>query len=420
MVQSPRVVNYKLTDKKIQSLKPKSKPYPVTDGGGLFVEVLVSGSKIWRFAYLINKKRGKVTIGAYPEIGIKAARDSHEAMRKDVKRGVDLARQKQIDKIEAIANEAKSHTFKDFAEIWLNEANTTITVRSRKQKTDWLTNSIYPAIGHIPLGQVHAADVRDLLEQLRNTPTKAEGVRSIIQQVFNYGALKLLVTYNPATSMKGLVEKPQATHYRPLEVEQIKPLIDAVRSSNAHAGTRLALQFLMLTVVRKDNVCKARWEHFDLAARTWTIPGRTVGANGFMKMPEPHTVHLSRQAMTILTEAKKLSGASPWVFPSVSRLAYPMSDITINHLLRRLKAAGECPPDFAPHGLRATFSTIANEHGIAPDVVEVCLAHAERNSVRAAYNRARYAPQARECLQWYADELDRLTHGADVIELKAA
>ena len=419
MVQTLRATNYKLTDKKIQALKPQSKPYPATDGAGLFIEVLVSGSKVWRFAYILNAKRGKVTIGTYPAIGIKAARDTHEAMRQSVARGIDAARQKQIDKIEAIASATK-HSFKGFAEIWIQEGNANITARSLKQKTAWLANDIYPAIGSIPLAQVHAADVRDLLETLRNTPVKAEGVRSIIQQIYNYAALKLLVTYNPATPMKGLVKKPSATHYAPLEIGQIKPFIEAVRTSNAHIGTRLALELLMLTVVRKDNVCKARWEHIDLTAQTWTIPGRTVGANGFMKMPQAHTVHLSTQALNILAQARDLSGKSQWVFPSVTQLSLPMGEVTMNHLLRRLKAAGECPPDFAPHGLRSTFSTLANESGIAPDVVEVCLAHAEKNAVRAAYNRAKYAPQAREALQWYADKLDQIIKGTDVIQLHAA
>lgn len=420
MVQTPRTVNYKLTDKKIQALKPLGKPYPVADGGGLFIEVLASGSKVWRFAYIVNAKRGKVTVGTYPATGIKAARDAHEAMRVQIAQGIDPARQKQIEKIEAIAAAEKQHSFKDFAEIWLIEGNTNITARSLKQKRTWLTGDIYPAFGALPLGQVHAADVRDLLETLRNTPVKAEGVRSIIKQVFDYAALKLLVTYNPATPMKGLVAKPPATHYQPLEVDQIKTFVESFRTSNAHIGTRLALEFLMLTVVRKDNVSKARWAHIDTDAKTWTIPGRTVGANGFMKTPNPHTVYLSTQAMRVLAQAKELSGKSEWVFPSVTRLSEPMGEVTINHLLRRLKAAGDCPPDFAPHGLRSTFSTMANEAGIAPDVVEVCLAHAEKNAVRAAYNRAKYAPQAREALQWYADKLDQIIKGADVIQFKAA
>lgn len=420
MAQFPRTVNYKLSDKKIQALRPKAKPYPVADGGGLYVEVLVSGSKVWRYAYTKAGRRGKVTMGAYPAIGIKAARDAHEALRGKLLNNIDPARQKQIDKIESAAAVAQSHSFKDFAQIWIDEQLTTVTARSRKQATAWLTNDIYPALGAIPLGKVHAADVRDVLETMRNTPVKAGGVRSIIERIYKYAALKLLVTYNPATLMKGLIGKPPAVHYKPLMVGEIGPFVESVRTCNAHIGTRLAVEFLMLTAVRKDNVAKARWAHVDLAAKTWTIPGRTVGANGFMKMPQPHTVYLSVQALAVLDKARGLSDASEWIFPSVNRLSLPMGEVSINHLFARLKATGSCPADFAPHGLRSTFSTLANEGGISPDVVEVCLAHAEKNAVRAAYNRAKYAPQVKAALQWYADRLDQIIKGAAVLQFKAA
>lgn len=422
MAQTIRAIRYKLSDTKIRDKanKPRDKAFPLADGGGLFLEVLPTGSRIWRYSYGFAGKRTKATIGPYPLIGIKEARDRHETMRRQLLDGINPARQKQIDKIEAAAAVEQAQTFKEFAEIWLAEQQTTITDRSRKQTGRWLTNDIFPALGALPLGKVHAADVRDLLEVMRNTPVKASGVRSIVERIYKYAALKLLVTYNPATPMKGLIVKPKATSYRPLSVAEIGPFVEAVRTCNAHLGTRIAVEFLLLTAVRKDNVCKARWAHFDLDKRTWTIPGRTVGGNGFMKMPEAHTVYLSDQAVALLERAQELSETSEWVFPSVFSKKAPMAECSINHLLSRLKAAGNCPADFAPHGLRSTFSTLANEGGIVPDVVEVCLAHQERNAVRAAYNRAKYAPQCKHALQWYADKLDQIIKGADVIRLRAA
>lgn len=422
MAQTLRAIRYKLTDTKIKGkdAKPRDKAFPLADGGGLFLEIMPTGSRIWRYSYGFDGKRTKATIGPFPLISIKEARDRHETMRRQLLDGINPARQKQIDKIEAAAAVEQAQTFKDFAQIWLAEQQTTITERCRKQTTRWLTNDIYPALGALALGKVHAADVRDLLESMRNTPVKADSVRSIVERIYKYAALKLLVNYNPATPMKGLIIKPKATSYRPLSVAEIGPFVEAVRTCNAHLGTRIAVEFLMLTAVRKDNVCKARWAHFDLVKRTWTIPGRTVGANGFMKMPEAHTVYLSDQALGLLTRARELSETSEWVFPSVFSRKTPMAECSINHLLSRLKAAGSCPADFAPHGLRSTFSTLANEGGIIPDVVEVCLAHQERNAVRAAYNRAKYAPQCKAALQWYADRIDQIVKGADVIQFKAA
>lgn len=418
MAPTPRALNYTLDAKTANAAKPKDKPYPLADGGGLFLEVLPGGSKVWRYSYRIDGKRTKVTIGPYPTIGIKAARDRHEELRKTLLDGINPARQKQIAKVERIAQVAQAMTFKTFAEIWVKEKLSTMTERSRKQATRWLANDVYPVIGEIPLGDVHPADVLKLLEGMRNTPTKATTIRSNIERIYQYAAQKLLVSSNPATPMQGLIDRPQAVNYRHLQPSEVRGFLEGVRTCGAHQGTRLAVEFLMLTVVRKDNVCKARWEHFDLAAKTWTIPGRTVGANGFMKMPRPHTVYLSKQAMDILERARALSDTSEWVFPSVHRLSEPMSEVAINHLFSRLRATGDIPEAFKPHGLRATASTMMNEQGIAPDVVETILAHKEKNATRGSYNHATYVKAVTAALQWYADYLDKLVKGGDVVRLR--
>ena len=420
MAPTPRALNYTLDAKTANAAKAKEKPYPLADGGGLYLEVLPGGSKVWRYSYRIDGKRTKVTIGQYPTISIKAARDRHEELRKTLLDGVNPARQKQIAKIERIAQVAQAMTFKAFAEIWVAEKLANMTQRSRTQATRWLANDVYPVIGAIPLGDVHAADVLKLLEGMRNTPTKATTIRANIERIYQYAAQKLLVTHNPATPMQGLIDKPQVVHYEHLEPSEVRGFLEAVRTCGAHQGTRLAVEFLMLTVVRKDNVCKARWEHFDLEAKTWTIPGRTVGANGFMKMPRPHTVYLSRQAMLILEKARYLSGRSQWVFPSVQKLSDPMSDIAINHLFSRLRSTGDIPQNFKPHGLRATASTMMNEHGHAPDVVETILAHKERNATRGSYNHATYTKAVTAAFQWYADRIDALVKGGNVLKIKAA
>ena len=420
MAPTPRALNYTLTDKKVSTAKPKDKPYPLSDGGGLYLEVLPSGSKVWRYSYRINGKRTKVTIGPYPTITIKAARNSHEAHRGTLLVGVDPARKKQIEKIERTATVAKSQTFESFARTWFAEKHGNATARTQKQNLGWLVNDVFPRIGAIPLGEVHASDVLKLLEEMRNTPTKANNIRAVLDRVYRYAAQKLLVVYNPAAPMQGLIDKPQAVHYRHLLPSEVRGFLEAVRTCGAHQGTRLAVEFLMLTVVRKDNVCKARWEHFDLEATTWTIPGRTVGGNGFMKMPRPHTVYLSKQALALLERARLLSGTSEWVFPSVQKLSEPMTEQAINHLFARLRADGSIPSDFKPHGLRATASTMMNEHGHAPDVVEAILAHKEKNTTRGSYNHATYTKAVTAALQWYADELDTLVKGADVIKLRKA
>ncbi len=416
MAPTLRAINYKLKDVTIRGAGAKSSPYKLADGGGLYVEVMTTGAKFWRYSYRIHGKRPRVTLGEYPTMGIKAARDRHEEMRVLVADGIDPARQKKIDKIEALAKAAQEQTFQTFTmEVWVPEKLAALTERSQRQILRWLQNDVFPAIGALPLGMVHARDVMELLESMRNTPTKANNVRGIIERIYQYAAQKLLVTYNPATPMRGLVAKPEAEHYQPLPDGDVKRFVEAVRSSGAHPGTRLAVELLMLTAVRKANVAQARWAHFDMEAKTWTIPGLTSGANGHMKARRSHTVYLSRQAMAVLEKAAELSSHSEWVFPSVQSRHVPMADEAINHLFARLRKAGQIPDYFVPHGLRSTASTAMNEGGIAPDVVEMILAHKEKDSTRDAYNRAQYAKPAREALQWYADRVDRLVKGLTVI-----
>ena len=162
-----------------------------------------------------------------------------------------------------------------------------------------------------------------------------------------------------------------------MKPHELRGFLEAVRTCGAHKGTRVATEFLILTVVRNDNVCKACWEHFELEKGTWTISGRTTGGNGFMKMPEPHTVYLFRQAVALLEKARYLSSTSEWVFPSVQTQSKPMNDVAINHLFSRLRANSDIPKVFAPHGLRSTASTMMNEQHFSPDVVEVILTHKE-------------------------------------------
>lgn len=421
---APRTCNYTLSDKKIQAAKPKEKPYPMADGGGLYVDVLVTGSKVWRYSYRVDGKRSKATIGTYPAIGIKAARNAHETMRSTLASGIDPARQKQLDKIERIAKAAQAETFESFTKIWIAEKLALLTARSQKQTLAWLANDVYPAIGKLPLGDVQASDVLALLESMRNTPTKANNIRAIIDRIYRYAGQKLLVTFNPSTVMKGLITQPPATHHQHLLEGEVRGFLESVRTCGAHQGTRLAVEFLMLTVVRKDNVCKARWAHIDLEAKTWTIPGCTVGANGFMKRPEAHTVYLSSQALALLEKARYLSGSSEWVFPSVQKLSAPMTEVALNHLFSRLRASGLIPADFKPHGLRGTASTMLNEYkrqiGIDSDVVETILAHKEKDTTRGSYDHAMYANPVRAALQWYADHIDKLVRGADVIPFTKA
>lgn len=416
MATQDREFNYSLTTTKVAAAKPKEKPYPLADGGGLFLEVLPTGAKVWRYSYRFDGKRTKVTIGPYPTISIPDARAKHAEFRKVLVSGQDPGRAQKRDKAEVKAKEARQDTFEAFSRVWVKETLFHRSEHTRKLTIGWLERDVYPKIGALPLEAVQASDVLAIVESLRATPSTADRVRAVIQQIFNYAIRKLLIASNPAIAVRGAVVVPPAEHYRPLLPKEIPGFLEALATCGAHPSTKLAVRLCMLTVVRKANVSMARKEDFDLDAAEWTIPGRGTGGDGKMKMKRPHRVYLSRQALEVVRQAWALSGDSPWLFPSIFKGGQPMGEQTINHLFSRLYSLG-LADDFKPHGLRSTASTLMNEAGhIRGDVIERVLAH-EQGGVRGVYNVAEYASERRAALQWYADHLDVLSAGGNVISM---
>ena len=239
-----------------------------------------------------------------------------------------------------------------------------------------------------------------IIEDLRGTPKTAEGVRQHIQQIYNYAIQKLLVEVNPALPLRGVIEVPAAEHHRHLTEPELGAFWRSVAKQGAHFVTIAATRMLMYTMCRKSEVLRARWREFDLERAQWDIPAER------MKMKAPHRVYLSRQALELLGLLKAF-GSEPqaYVFPSVLRAAVPLGDATLNHFFKRLDFG---VPDFSPHGTRGTAATLLREHGFSREVVELLLAHAERNKVTAAYHHHEMADERRRALQYLADQVDRL------------
>jgi integrase len=406
-----RHVNYTLKPATIDNAKAREKAYTLTDGGGLLLEVLPSGSKVWRFKYHLNGKREKVTIGAYPAFSIKSARDWHEELRALVERGESPMRAKQADIAERKAAEARATDFRAFAQRWVTE---TLFYRSegyRAQIVRWLDAYVYPAIGDMQLGDVQPADVLAIVEKRRDTAVTAERIRTIIQQIYNHAIRKLLVTTNPATPMRGVIERPPVENHRHLSETELGLFWRLLDQQGAHATTIAASKLLFLTMTRKTELLRSTWTEFDLDAAQWDIPAAR------MKGRKPHRVFLSTQAVAILREVHKLTGHGSYVFPSIFRGGVPMGDVTLNHFFKRIDAG---VPDFSPHGTRGTGATLLREHGFSRDVVELLLAHAEKSQTVAAYTHAEHAAERRRALQYLADQIDKLAAGAEVIPLRAA
>jgi integrase len=401
MAQS-RHITYSLKPAHIDNAKPGEKPYSLTDGGGLHIEVLPGGSKVWRYKYLRDGKREKVTIGQYPGINIKTARDRHEELRQVLASGASPAKAKQTATTQRKQAQAGAVLFQDFAAEWLAETMGHLSDSYRAQTASQLDRYVYPRIGAMPLADVMPADVLAIVEAMRSKPNSAEIVRSALQRLFNYAIRKLVLVSNPATPIRGAVRVPPKTHHRHLNERELGAFWRSLGQQGAHAVTIYAARMLMLTMVRKSELLRSRWCEYDLDAAVWDIPAER------MKMRQPHRVYLSRQALEVLAIMAKLSGhrgPQAFVFPSIQRHTVPLGDVTLNHMFKRMEFGVS---DFSPHGTRGTAATLLREHGFGRDVVELLLAHKERNAVTAAYSHHELADERRRALQFLADRIDAL------------
>ena len=358
-----------------------------------------------------GRARRDLKIGRYPEIGVADARDRHFELRSLLERGVDpleSRRQELADRKVRVA-EAKSagDEFEAFSKRWVRERLLTKSATYRKQIESRLERFVWPAIGAKSLNAVRPADVLEIIEARRETPKTAEGVRAIIQQVYNYAIQKLLVEVNSALPLRGVIEVPPAAHHRHLTEPELGAFWRSVERQGAHFVTIASSKLLMYSMCRKFEVLRARWREFDLDKAQWDIPAER------MKMKQPHRVYLARQAVELLTLLKSM-GSEPqaYVFASILRASVPLGEATLNHFFKRLDFG---VPDFSPHGTRGTAATLLREHGFSRDVVELLLAHAERNKITAAYHHHELAEERRRALQYLADQIDRLSAARTVV-----
>lgn len=340
-----------------------------------------------------------LSLGQYPEISLKMARELRDQNRRLLSQGRDpsLARQAEV----AAAKTVSENTFKAVAREWMKRQQVT---RTTAEKNRWLLETYaIPEIGAIPINEIGP---RELLRVLRHVETTgkletAQRVRVKCGQVFRYAIIEGKADSDPTQSLRGALKQPTVRHYATItEPKKIGALLRAIDSFEGHVATQAALRLAPLVFVRPGELRKAEWTEFDLVAREWRIPAHR------MKMKAAHLVPLSRQAVEVLRELKLATGSGRYVFPSVRTATRPMSENTVNAALRRL---GYTKDEMTGHGFRAMASSRLNEMGWPADAIERQLAHAESNKVRAAYTHAaEYLSQRREMMQAWADYLYKL------------
>jgi integrase len=399
-----------LSDTAIRKAKPADKSRKLADGGGLYIEVAPSGGKWWRFKYRFEGKEKRLSLGVYPDVGLKDAREKHAEARKLLAAGVDPGAAKQAKKRQAKI--AVANSFEAIAREWHALNTPRWTANHAYDVLRSLEKEVFPAFGDGPISAIDAPTVLDAIRKIegRKAFDVAGRVLQRVRVVFAYAIASGRARHNPAAEIVGaLAPRPKKKHYPAIKTHELPALLHALadywQRDKASPLVRIATHLLSLTFVRTCELRGAKWSEFDFEKMLWTIPAER------MKAREPHTVPLSRQAVEALAELHPLTGHGALLFPSRSGEGKTMSDNTINMAIKRAGYAGR----MCGHGFRSVASTYLNELGtIRPDIIEAQLAHADKNAVRAAYNRADYMEYRKAMMQFWADTLDKVQQGGQL------
>jgi len=399
-----------LTDVKVKNAKPREKPHKLSDERGLYLLVTPAGGKWWRFDYRFAGRRKTLSLGTYPDVSLQKARKKREAAREQVAAGTDPS---QVRKAEKLA-QASAESFEAIALEWHARCSPNWSDKYATKVLARLKANVFPWVGKKAAMDIEPPELLAVLRRMesRGAVDTARRVRMHCGQVFRYAIATGRAQRDPAADLKGAIVPPRVIHFPTItDPRAVGALLRAIDEFSGHFATKCALRLAPLLFVRPGELRQAEWAEFDLDAAEWRIPASK------MKMAVAHIVPLSEQAVAILRELHPLTGRGRYVFPSVRSAKRPMSENTLNAALRRL---GYTKDEITAHGFRSMASTLLHEQGWPSDVIERQLAHAERNNVKAAYNRAQHLSERRKMMQSWADYLDALRSGADVVTLDPA
>ncbi len=390
-----------LTDATIRVLKPKVKPYKVSDFEGLFMTVKPTGSRLWHFKYRIDGKEKLLSIGVYPEITLAQARGKKDEARALLASGKDPGDAKKDQQRQERAR--RGNTFEVMAQEFSAKAIAEGRAAATQVKTEWLLNMAIASFGRRPITDVTAPMILACLRKVeaKGNHETAKRLRAKIGAVFKYAVAVGLAETDPTFALQGALIRPKTKPRAAItDKAQLGGLLRATDGFQGQTATRLGLMLLALLVPRPGELRKAKWVEFDIKAKIWSIPAER------MKMRRAHQVPLPAQAIAVLEELRTLTGAGEYVLPSLRTPTRTMSENTLNVALRIMGYSGD---EMTSHGFRATFSTLANESGLwHPDGVERALAHVDENAVRRAYARGQHWEERVRMADWWAGLLDDL------------
>ena len=388
-----------LTVTQITAARPAARPYKMADGGGLYLLVTPSASKLWRLDYRHHERRLTLALGSFPDLKLADARERRDDAKKALRRGLDPAETLGTRRRRII--EAARPTFADLAERWFQARKRRWCEGYALRIWNRIAQDIIPVLGERPPAEITSEEILAALRgiEARGSIETARRVRTYVENIFKFAKAERSVAVNPAEDLVEALQTPPPPKRRAaLKARDLPTFLEDLAHYDGEARTRLALEFTLLTFVRTSEVRLAEWSEFeDLRGPEplWRIPAAR------MKMRNEHLVPLAPQTVKLLLRLKSLAGASTYVFPAEPPSGV-MSENTMIYALYRMGYHSRA----TVHGFRGTASTVLNEKGFNSDWIERQLAHVDSDEVRSAYNSAQWLSQRRGMMIWWASYLD--------------
>jgi integrase len=395
-----------LTDLKIRTAQPAAKTYHLTDGHGLFLIVQPNGSKLWRWKYRFQGKFRLMAFGSYPLVSLADARAAHAAARAQLLHGIDPMAERKAERIAELDSERRAepnsdvvNPLREVAAQWFEKWRAGKVQRYARDTETRLEEDVLSRIGNRPIAAIKPSEIANMILAIeqRGAADVARRALQNTQQIFRYAMAFGLAEQNPAAAFRpsDILKQRVTTNFARVEASELPTLLKKIDLYDGSQFVRLALQMMALVFVRTGELIPAQWPEFDRKEKLWSIPAER------MKMRRPHLVPLSRQALAVLDELWERRRNDIWVFPGDRSCPF-MNKNSMLGALKRIGYKGK----MTGHGFRGLASTILNELGYDRAHIEMQLAHAPKNEVEGAYNKALYLPQRRIMMQGWADFLD--------------
>ncbi len=398
-----------LTDLKLKAAQPAAKPYHLTDGHGLFLVVHPNGSKLWRWKYRFHGDYRLMAFGSYPIVSLADARAAHAAARAELHRGIDPMAERKAEKSFELESRSRAtgeteanveNPFREVAARWFEKWKEGKVERYARDTENRIDEDVLSRIGNRPIAAIKPAEIARMILAIeeRGAADVARRALQNTQQIFRYAMAFGLAEQNPAAAFRpgDILKQRVTTNFARVDASELPALLKKIDLYDGSHFVRLALQMMALVFVRTGEMIPAQWAEFDRREKLWSIPA------GRMKMRRPHLVPLSHQVLAVLDELWERRKNDVWLFPGERSCPY-MNKNSMLGALERMGYKGE----MTGHGFRGLASTILNEMGYERAHIEMQLAHAPKNDVEAAYNKALYLPQRRIMMQGWADFLDQ-------------